>query len=60
LALVNLVRIAPVYVSNTIFEIVRNRYNIIDATYEDIININKKGPQITQTKEGIHAVDELI
>ena len=33
LALINLVRIAPVYVSNTIFEIVRNRYNIQDNTY---------------------------
>ena len=36
-AMINLARIAPVHCANTIFEVMRNRYDFYDNSYDEII-----------------------
>ena len=63
-AFLNLVRVAPIHCANTVFEILRNRYDFHDHQYTEIVqtkvtDLNQEPPSI-QTKDGVSAVDDLI
>jgi len=39
-AMINLARVAPVHCANTVFEVLRNRYDFYDNTYQEIVRAN--------------------
>ena len=38
--MINLARVAPLHCSNTIYEVIRNRYDFYDNSYQEIIKPN--------------------
>ena len=62
--MINLARVAPLHCSNTIFEIIRNRYDFEVGAYQEIVKHKvtspDQDPALIETEEGVKAVDELM
>lgn len=64
-AMINLARVAPLHCANNIYEIMRNRYDFYDNSYQELVKadqqpLNDPNGFVIETVEGPKAVDDLI